>query len=319
MGIRLCVKLGDKPSKFGNVDFVVDDMDNENPGVRVKPPAKTVKNDMADDGNDDMDTRDKSDRIRNAPKSGEQCRVNTGEHLRQKGAPELRKYRSLDIRSTEKSYKSLATKMAERRNNPKQRDEFAVEGVNAEHEAKSYMTAVQNNTIDQLKETFTTVESIIVKETDTMEELKRQGNVVEQANQDIHDTEKDINDTNWRLKGMESLSNKLANIMFRKKPLHFTSAQIYVPQKNKLGIGYRRSVTVPIELPSQTSMDKSEWISTGVDQLCHLLEEVEHKEIELAHELENQEEAMHQLDENMDHIEKKITNQTKVMSSMTKK
>lgn len=325
MGHRLCVDLAGKHDKFANVDFAVDDMNNENPEVRVQPPAKIVNNDMVDDGNDDMDTKDKSGRIKKAAKIKEQL-VDTGEHLRTKSAselPNLSEISSLACKSTVKlcPSKSLAEKMAERRNNPNRRDEFAAEGVNGEREAAAYMKVLQDNTIDQLAETCANVKLIILKETDTMEELKRQGRVVELANNDIIETEKDIQDTNFRLNGMKSLSNKLVNIMYRKKPLQFASAQIYHSdnEDNELGNEYRRSVTAPIKLPSDKCKSKSEIISDEVEQLCHLLEVVELKEREIGNEIEKQEEAMHQLDENMDHVEISLTNQTKLMSSMTRK
>jgi len=315
MGLRLCIDLAGKLDKFEYVDSSVDDMKDKNPGVRLKPPAKIVKTDMVDDGDDDQDTQDRSYRIIKAAKTRERLMVKTVNHLRVTRGPVLPKPNERSaIKPTVKSWcqKSLAEKMAERRNNPNPRNEFTVEGVKGEREAKSYMNALQKNSAAQITETFETLESMIQKETDTLVELKRQGKVVKQANRDILAAEKDISDTNYRLKGMQSVGNKLANIIFGKP----SSAPIYVSD-DELDIGYRRSSSTPIKLPSRVG-SKSEWINDGIDQLCHLLDIVEHKEIELGYELEKEEEAMNRLDQNMDHIEEKITNQSKLMKSMTR-
>jgi len=355
MGHLCGVELPDKLDKFGNIDVLVDDMNSENPGIRIKTPAKIVKNDMVDDGNDDMDIKEKSDRIRRDAMIREHLRIDTVENQRAKSAPQLLKLNEdrirraakmrehlridtedlktksapqllklnerppLDMKFTEKSWnrKSLVEKLAWRRNNPNPCDQFAVEVAYTEREAKSYMNELQDNTIGHLRKTCSTLETIIQKENDTMEELKRQDKVVKQANRYIHATGEDLNDTDWRLKGMQSTSNKLEN-MFRKKPKHCMSPQICTLSK-ELENGYRRRFTTPIKLPSQRCGNKSNWINEEVNQINHLLGKVEYKVIELGHELKKQETALHRLEQNIDQIGIKIPNQTKLISSLTRK
>jgi len=320
MGLKLCPDFGVQLEKFGYVD--ADDIRDENTRVRVKPPAKIVKCDNVGDGNDDIDTNDKSDSVIKAAEAGNPFRAKTSQHLQAKkasGLPKNSPSSSLEIKPTAKSWrkKSLAEKMAEIQNNFNLRDEFALKGLEGERVAKLYMKTLEDNTVDQLTETFEDVVAIVTLETETMGELQRQRKVVKQANRDLHATEKDINDTTHRLKGMKSIGNKFVNMMFR-KPSHYASAQIF-DSDTELDTGIKHSSTVPIKLPSQRGKNKAAWIEEGVDQLCHLLDVVEQKEIEMGHELEKQEEALHRLDQNMDHIEIKIEHQNKLMTSLTRK
>jgi len=410
MGLGLCSDCVVNLSKFPNINLGVADLDDENNEMHWKEPEKikndkadernddsdikhkldsggkaakagkrhraesgqhlNVKNDMAVEGNNDMETKPKSDSEGKAAKAGNHHRSKSGQHLNAKNdmavqgndgmdtkhkwdaakvqtrprartqpnpfketrprartqpnafktapvLPKLNEKSSLETKPTGNwRHQSLATKMKERRNNPNQRDEFAGEGIQEEQQAKVYMDAVQDNTVDQITETFQDLESIIQKEVLTMDELKRQAIVIQDANDDIHAADNDINETNHRLHGMISLGNKLANIMFR-KPLHTKSPQVY--DEGNEHRGWERSSTTPIKLPSCRNENKSDWINKGVDKLLDLLEVVEYKEIDLGHELEKQEGAIQHLDENIEHIEDKIAQNTKLMSRMTRK
>lgn len=319
LGLKLCPDLEFPLEKFGYLN--AEDTSDENARVRVKPPA-IIKLDNVGDGNDDIDTNDKWDKVIRAAEGENPFRAKKSQQLQGKEIsrpPNLQKTSSVELKPTAKSWrkKSLVEKLAERRNNSNLRDEFAVEGLEGERVAKLYMKTLEDNTVNQLTETFEDVEAIVTLEIETMKELKRQHNVVNRANRDLHVAEKDINDTNHRLKGMKSVGNKIANIMFR-KPSHCVTAEIY-ESDNESDTGIMRSSTAPIKLPSQRGKNKSKWIEEGVDQLCHLLEVVEQNEMEMGHELEKQEEAMHRLDENMGHIENKIEHQNKLMRNLTRK
>jgi len=210
------------------------------------------------------------------------------------------------------STKSLAEKLQERRSNPNSYDDF----VEGEHEAKIYMNKIQDNSMQQLTETFKDVESILEKETDIQRELKRQGEVINEANLDACIAEKDIDDTSHRLKGMKSLGGKFINLVSG-HPHHKPKVrESNHESENNIG----RSSTQPIICLPSYSRDKSkqEWLSQGVDQLCSLLDVVETRQKDIGNEIENQHENMKILDENIDHIEDKIGHQTNLMKSITK-
>jgi len=81
----------------------------------------------------------------------------------------------------------------------------------------------------------------------------------------------------------------------------------------------RRTVTLPKTLPSyNTKMTKQQWINQGVDRLCDVLEEVEHRQEDIGKELQEQEKDVQCLDHNIDHIEYQIHHQTKIMNSIRK-
>lgn len=318
-----------------------------------------AKNGIAVKGNDGMDTKHKCDSVGKATKAGKRQGGKSGQHLNGKSdmaverndnmvtkhksdsggkaaeaethflpkwrnnvksAPppmKLNDKSSLDVKPKGNwRNASLTKKMQERRDHPDERDEFVVVGVQNERQAEVYINAIQGNTADQIAEAFHAVESILVTGTDTIDELERQGNVIKRANDDIHIADRDINDTKFRLKGMQSLGNKLANIMFRKPP-HPTSAQVYKPDNEDKGL--KRCSTTPIKLPSRRDLNNEDWINAGMEKLYDALEEVEREEKVIEIKLIQQEGAIGQLDENIDHIEDKIAQNTKLMSSMTRK
>jgi len=211
--------------------------------------------------------------------------------------------------------KSLAEKLQERRENPHSYNDF----VEGEREAKMYMNKIEDNSMAQLTETIQSVESLLEKETDIQRELKRQGEVVKQANRDARAAEKDIDDTSHRLKGMRSLGGKMANLIFRNPHHNVNSAPAcesnHDSENNFLRISAQPMVSLPSYSPTKS---KQECISQGVEQLCSLLDVVEIKQLDIGKELEKQHETMEILDQNMDQLEDKIGQQTDLMKSMKK-
>jgi len=177
--------------------------------------------------------------------------------------------------------------------------------IEDEQEAKSYMDALENNSMLNLAETFTVVGSMIANGNDTCQELKRQGEVVRNANRDVRETEKEIDDTNRRLKGMNSVGGKLANLVWsHKKHFHDDS------EDNKFTT-LKRSMTAPVLFASySTSQTKQEWMTEGVKKLGSAMNVLEHQQLEMKHEFEAQDKYLNKLDHNIDHIGNKIIHQT---------
>jgi len=194
---------------------------------------------------------------------------------------------------------------------------FHDEFVEEKREAKLYMNALQDSSMHELSVAFQNAESMLEKGNNIHEEVKRQGTIVKQANRDIEAIEKDIRDTSHRLKGMKSMKNKFKNIVCSKRggPKGFV-----VHESDDISFDFTRSYTLPARLPSyDEKMTKQEWINKGVDQLCHVLDEVEHRQEDIGKELGEQEKHFQYLDHNINHVEHKIKNQTKIMSSIRKK
>jgi len=208
---------------------------------------------------------------------------------------------------------SLAEKIQERRKNPNSYDDF----VEGEHQAKMYINKIEDNSMKQLTETFETVGSMLEKETAIQNELKRQGEIVNQANRDVRAAEKDIDDTSHRLRGMRSLGGKVASLVSRRAHVKSAPASDSDHEsENNFPPELTESMT---SLPSlQPNQSKQEWLCQGVGQLCSLLDVVETKQLDIGHELEKQHETMKILDENIDNIECKIGHQTNLMKSITK-
>jgi len=207
---------------------------------------------------------------------------------------------------------SLRAKMTERSNNPLH-DEF----VEEKPEARLYMHALQNSSMNQLSITYRNAESLLEKGNTIHEEIKRQGEIVKEANRDAEATEKDICDTSHRLKGMKSIRGKVKNMIWRRRG---STPGVVVHESDDESANLRRSNTVPARLRSYNSdkMTKQEWINEGVDRLCHVLDEVEHRQEDISKELGEQEKHFQSLNDNIDHIEHKIHHQTKIMSRIRK-
>jgi len=207
---------------------------------------------------------------------------------------------------------SLRAKMLERSSNP-----FHDEFVDEKREARLYMNALLDSSMNELSVTFRSAESLLEKGNTIHEEVKRQGEIVKQANRDAKATGKDIRDTSHRLKGMESIMGKVKNMILPKRG---RSDGVVVHEFDDEAHEFGRSNTIPARLPSyDDKMTKQEWINEGVDRLCYVLDEVEHRQEDINVELGEQEKHFQSLDHNIDHIEHKIQHQTKIMSSIRKK
>jgi len=204
---------------------------------------------------------------------------------------------------------SLRAKMSERSSNP-----FYDEFVDEKREARLYMNALLDNSMNELSVTFQRAESLLWKGNAIHEEVKRQGEIVKQANRDAKATGKDIRDTSHRLKGMESIMGKVKNMILLKRG---RSDGVVIHDSDDEFDDFVRSSTIQARLPSHDDkMTKQEWINEGVDRLCYVLDEVEHRQEDINVELGEQEKHFQSLDHNIDHIEHKIQHQTKIMSSI---
>eukprot|EP00495_Collosphaeridae_sp_1-RS-2012_P005729 TRINITY_DN5166_c0_g1_i1.p1 TRINITY_DN5166_c0_g1~~TRINITY_DN5166_c0_g1_i1.p1 ORF type:complete len:117 (+),score=14.67 TRINITY_DN5166_c0_g1_i1:277-627(+) len=102
---------------------------------------------------------------------------------------------------------------------------------------------------------------------------------------------------------MKSLRGKFKNIIW---PNHGNS-EVTLHESVDESINIARSCTLPTRLPSyHAKMTKQGWINKGVNQLCHVLENVEYRQKDIGRELEEQENYFQCLDHNIDHIEHKI-------------
>jgi len=206
---------------------------------------------------------------------------------------------------------SIRAKMSARSIDPLH-DEF----VEEKHEARLYMHALQYSSMNELSVTYRNAESLLEKGNTIHEEVKRQGEVVKEVNRDAEATEKDIRDTSHRLKGMKSIRSKVKNIIWHKRR---SSRGVIIHESDDQSANLRRSNTIPARLPSyDDKMTMQEWINEGVDRLCHVLDEVEHRQEDISKELGEQEKHFQSLNDNIDHIEHKIHHQTKIMSRIRK-
>jgi len=207
---------------------------------------------------------------------------------------------------------SLRAKMSERSSNP-----FHDEFVDEKREARLYMNALLDSSMNELSVTFRSAESLLEKGNTIHEEVRRQGEIVKQANREAKATRKDIRNTSHRLKGMESIMGKVKNMILHNRG---RSEGAVVHESDDESYDFKRSSTIPARLPSYNDkMTKQEWINEGVDRLCYVLDEVEHRQEDINLELGMQEKHFQSLDHNIDHLEHKIKHQTKIISSIRKK
>jgi len=207
---------------------------------------------------------------------------------------------------------SLLAKMSERSSDP-----FHDEFVGQKRAVSMYLHALEESTTLELSTTYRNAESLLEKGDVIHEELKRQGKIAKQANRHMRITEKYICDTSHRLKGMESLKSKFKNIIWSKPR---GPQVVVVHESDDESSDTRRSSNLPPTLPSYHDKGtKQGMINEGVDRLWHVLDEVEHTQEDISKELGKQEKYLHCLDHNIDHIEHKIHNQTKIMSNIRKK
>jgi len=206
---------------------------------------------------------------------------------------------------------SLRAKMSKRSSDP-----FHDEFVEEKRGVRLYMHALENSSMNELSLTFRNAESLLEKGNTIHEEVIRQGEIVKEANRDTEVIEKDVHNTSHRLKGMKSMRGKVKNIIWHK---HGSSNLVVVHESDNESANLRRCNTFPARLPSyDDKMTKQEWINEGVDRLCYVLDEVEHRQEDISVELGEQEKHFQSLDHNIDHIEHKIQHQTKIMSTIRK-
>jgi len=190
--------------------------------------------------------------------------------------------------SSDKKKYSLRGRMAERQRNP-----LYSEFVEAEHGAESKITALwdstaklQDITVKGLELKIHNLESMLEKGNDIHAQVKRQGEIVKQANRDVKATKKDLHNTSYRLKGMKSPKGKLKNIICHSN--HGTPHGVAVHESFNKSAIVQRSLPSPVSLPSCNSkISKQKWISKGVDQLCHVLGQVEHRQHEIGKDQES--------------------------------
>jgi len=203
---------------------------------------------------------------------------------------------------------SLRQKMEERKTT---RELF----IHGEREAKLYMDAIETDTLSHVDNAVRIASLIVEKTDDITEELVRQGDVIRQANDDIHHTEQDVNQTNYTLKGMKSLRGKLGNMVWRKKP----KVQEYSGFETDYGSAIRnRSVSAPPKMELPTGGTKQQQISGGLRTLNVAMDTIRSRQLVIGEELQRQDKQLGEFSGNMSRTQDKIKVQSDLMISMRK-
>jgi len=223
-------------------------------------------------------------------------------------APRIKSALVLNRHRTVNCEKSLKQRIEERKRNTVAN----VSCLRDECEAMQYCDALEEDTWIELKDTFQVAETIVQKGANIKEELARHDWVIHSANRDMHSTEQDINETSWRLKGMKSLSGKIGNLIWHKKP----KAQAFTDFHESRD--FRTASTSispysPYRSPKRTTQQQ---IKAGVVQLSITLDKVRSQQLAIADELQHQEEQFTEFDINMGRIHGKIHKQNDLMNSI---
>merc|ERR1719419_464557 len=119
---------------------------------------------------------------------------------------------SLELGDTERSSKgfSLSDKILDREQNL---GVFVV----GEHEAKLYEERLEKDTLKVLDNAVHIAGVTLDLSEELSEEVGRQGDVIDQANDDIRKTEQEIDESHLRLSGMKSIPSKIANVLWYRK------------------------------------------------------------------------------------------------------
>jgi len=306
MGLSLCSEAPRDKLWLWHGDFSGNAIHNEAPGVRVAQVF--MKN-----------------KFRNEAYEGDNVYINEKEstevtdfairHMLKTNA--LRPRTNITSKSeTVWRHKDFRIGLSHRRKMLERRRNSFHKFVEGKHEGHLNVNALENSSMEELTLTYKNAEAMLEKGNKINEELRRQGKIVKQASGDSKAIEKDLNDTSHRLKGIKCLSGKFKNIIWH----HHRNPGVAVHESDDESVAFERSSRLPARLSSyHTKITKQEWINKGVNQLCHVLEEVEHRQKDMAKELGEQEKHFQCLDHNIDHIEYKINRQTKSMRNITKK
>jgi len=193
-----------------------------------------------------------------------------------------------------------------------------VQFVKDERDAKLYASTVENDTLNHCRNTIRIAEMIVPKSENIEKELARQSEVIHQANNDIHCTEQEVNQTNYTLTGMRSVSGKVRNVVWRKKP----NDQAYRGFKsdNSKCKGRPRSMSspVPMKYGNVFGGTKQQQINGGLRHLNSVMDTIKNRQLVISDELQRQDKQVSEFSKNMGRTQDKINMQTNLMNSMRK-
>jgi len=205
----------------------------------------------------------------------------------------------------------LKKKLEQRKNKPKP-------FIKGEREAKLYAEMVERDTLTHMGNTLRIAEMIVQKSDDITEELVRQGDVINQANSDMHDTEQEVNQTNHTLKGMKSIRGKVANTLWHKKP----KVDVYKGFQHNKGTSLRKrrcvSAPVPMEYDMSSEETNQQQITGGLKKLNQVFDTIKVRSLDISDEINRQDKQLGEFSNNMSRTQDKIKVQTRAMSSMRK-
>jgi len=189
-----------------------------------------------------------------------------------------------------------------------------------EREAKLYAEMVEKDTIDHVENAVRIASLVATQSEHIGEELERQGGVIRQARNDIHNTDQDINDSNNALKGMKSvqgkvamsLRGKVANKMRRKKPKFQLNDDF---QSGELLSEPAPVTAAHFDSPAVTNQQK---IKRGITELNLVFDKINHNQLAIAEEIQRQDMSLTKLSGNLCRTDKKLKAQTDLISSIYK-
>jgi len=311
MGATWCTDLGSRSLYFSRSLMVADAGENREIGRRVSAPELQTATLMPTFNR--PSAKSMPDLLEHKPQKAYCAKPELSEHKSQEAdssKPELYEHKSsksdVGRKHKHKHAPSLMDRLKDREKNPV--DQF----IEGEEEAEIYVDDIQKNSIMNMSETLNIANSMIEKENDVIDELKRQREVTSQANHDIHITEQEIEDTNYMLKGMQSYVSKLV----RKKPK--IVAYDGLNENSLIKTNKKRDRLAPLPVQKYVAgQDKQDWIQGSVTQLSSAMDIIKGQQLDIKDELEHQEENLEKFGNNIDRIEKKIKNQTHLMNSFT--
>jgi len=185
-----------------------------------------------------------------------------------------------------------------------------------EHEAKLYEDMVENDTIKHLNNAIRYSEQTLGISKDISEEIARQGEVIDEANNDLHITEQDIDESRHRLRGMKSIRHKIANIVWHKKP----EVQVFddiVLEKQDSKRFRRRSISDIVTHRKSLVVSKNQrTIQQGMRHLNLVIDTIQHNTLDVADEIKRQDKRLGKLSRRMDRTDNKIKSQSNLIHSI---